>query len=106
MPVAFLCFLLLVTPRAVCYTLFLLIIHNIAQAGGSSSLTTSPNHFLTLTVPLSLIDTCRDELLKLGLGTLLHRLEAAAGQDKNLLRYIQRAQQKLSTAGPAPPGHH
>jgi hypothetical protein len=49
---------------------------------------------------------CRDELLKLGLGTLLHRLEAAAGQDKNLLRYIQRAQQKLSTAGPAPPGHH
>jgi hypothetical protein len=45
-------------------------------------------------------------LLELGLGSLLKRLEEAAGQDKNLLRYIQRAQQKLSTAGPVPPGHH
>jgi hypothetical protein len=50
---------------------------------------------------------CRDELIKLGLGTLLNKLEAAAGHDKNLLRYIQRAQQKLNPAGgPQPPGHH
>jgi hypothetical protein len=49
---------------------------------------------------------CRDELMRLGLGSMLNKLEAAAGHDKNLLRYIQRAQQKLNPVGPQPPGHH
>lgn len=51
---------------------------------------------------------CRDELVKLNLGALLIKLEAAAGHDKNLLRYIQRAQQKLNPAGGGQPtpGHH
>ena len=44
--------------------------------------------------PLSAIPF-REELIKLGLANMLVKLEEAAGHDKNLLRYIQRAQLKL-----------
>lgn len=54
---------------------------------------------------------CRDELIKLGLANMLTKLEEAAGHDKNLLRYIQRAQLKLGTVAAlggqaAPAGAH
>lgn len=41
----------------------------------------------------------REELVKLGLSHMLSQLAAAAGQDTNLMRYIQRAQLKLGALG-------